>query len=174
MFGRRPTIPPAVRRRVAMTLIELIVVMGLLAIVAAISAPSLAPFFRGRALDEDARRLLVLTRFARSEAISAGAPMEVWVDAEAGEYGVRAQAGYESAEESERVLFQLGRDLTIEVGEGEEEAEDLVAIRYLSDGTRDDASAASLALSNGRGESKRIELAENGFAYELADTESGS
>ena len=52
----------------AFTLIELVLVMTLLVVVVAIAAPSLAGFFRGRALDAEARRLLSLTRQGQSRA----------------------------------------------------------------------------------------------------------
>ena len=44
------------------TLIELVLVMTLLIVVISFSAPSLGKFFRGRALDGEARRLLSLSR----------------------------------------------------------------------------------------------------------------
>src|SRR4051794_30959806 len=43
------------------TLIELILVMTLLMIVLAVSAPSLGSFFKGRNLDSEARRIYSLT-----------------------------------------------------------------------------------------------------------------
>jgi len=44
--------------RRGLTLIELILVMGLLAMVMALAAPRLSRFFEGRTLQEEARRLL--------------------------------------------------------------------------------------------------------------------
>src|SRR5688572_7854706 len=51
------------RRGAAFTLVELILVMAMLVIIIAVSAPSLSKFFRGRVLDSEARRLLSLTRY---------------------------------------------------------------------------------------------------------------
>ena len=45
------------------TLVELIIVMTLLAIVAALSVPSLSRSMRQRNLDEEATRLLALTEY---------------------------------------------------------------------------------------------------------------
>ena len=45
------------------TLVELILVMSLLLIVLAVAAPSLAPFFKGRGLDSEARRFVTLGVF---------------------------------------------------------------------------------------------------------------
>ena len=50
------------------TLIELVVVMTLLVTVIALASPSLAGFFRGRALDAEARRMMSLTRLGQSRA----------------------------------------------------------------------------------------------------------
>jgi prepilin-type N-terminal cleavage/methylation domain-containing protein len=47
----------------AFTLIELILVMALLSIVLAVSAPALSGFFRGRTADAAARRLVSLIRY---------------------------------------------------------------------------------------------------------------
>src|SRR5690348_10362592 len=46
----------------AFTLMELILVMTVLAVAVALTAPALAGFFRGRTLDSEARRLLSMTR----------------------------------------------------------------------------------------------------------------
>ena len=58
-----PSLPVKVRRPAgrAFTLIELILVMALLTIAASLVAPKMASFFRGRAHDQEARRLLALT-----------------------------------------------------------------------------------------------------------------
>ncbi len=76
------------------TLLELIIVMVVLTIGTAVVAPRLTGFFQGRRLDDEARRLWALTRFAREEAIMHALPMRVWVDNEAGQYGIETVAGY--------------------------------------------------------------------------------
>lgn len=70
------------------TMIELILVMFLLTAVIAFAAPRLAAFFRGRALDSEARRLLALTRYAQDRAASEGIPIRMWFDNRTGTYGV--------------------------------------------------------------------------------------
>src|SRR5437667_3469223 len=62
-------------QRRAFTLIELILVMALLVIVMAVSAPALSNFFRGRTLDSEARCFMSLTRYGQSRAVSEGIPM---------------------------------------------------------------------------------------------------
>jgi prepilin-type N-terminal cleavage/methylation domain-containing protein len=64
----------------AFTLVELIVVMTLLVTVIALASPSLAGFFRGRAVDAEARRFMSLTRLGQSRAAPEGVPMILWVD----------------------------------------------------------------------------------------------
>src|SRR5215813_10242713 len=58
----------------AFTMIELILVMTILTIAVALTAPSLANFFRGRALESEARRLLALSRQGQNRAVSEGIP----------------------------------------------------------------------------------------------------
>lgn len=81
-------------RRSAFTLIELVLVLALLAMAVAVAAPSLSRFFRGRTLDNEARRLLALTRYAQSRAVSEGVPMLVWFKPEAGEYGLLSETTF--------------------------------------------------------------------------------
>ena len=70
------------------TLIELILVMALLAIAASLAAPQMASFFRGRSLDQEARRMLSLTHYAQSRAVTEGFPMLLWIDPASGQYGL--------------------------------------------------------------------------------------
>ena len=72
----------------AFTLIELILVLTLLAILTSLAAPSLSSFFRGRALDSEARQLLSLTHAGQSRAVSDGFPMLLWFDSQAHAYGL--------------------------------------------------------------------------------------
>ena len=78
----------------AFTLIELILVMALLAIVLAVSAPSLSRFFRSRSLDSEAKRFLALTRYAQSRAVSEGVPMVLWLETEQRGYGLNADKSF--------------------------------------------------------------------------------
>ena len=69
-----PTGNKAIRRSAELrsagfTLIELILVMAMLLIVLSLTAPSLAVFFRGRALDSEARRFMTLTHYGQSRAV---------------------------------------------------------------------------------------------------------
>src|ERR1039457_3008092 len=80
------------------TLIELILVMALLTIVISLTAPSLSHFFRGRTLDSEARRLLALTRSGQSRAVSEGMPIDLWVDAAEGAFGLEAEPSFDTSD----------------------------------------------------------------------------
>jgi type II secretion system protein H len=96
------------------TLVELILVMALLAVIAAFSAPSLAGSLRRRNLDGEASRLLALSEYARNEAVSQGVPMTVWVDPAGQRIGVDPKAGFEGDEARSRV-FDLNADIHFEI-----------------------------------------------------------
>src|SRR5439155_11816305 len=101
-------------KRSAFTLIELILVMAVLTIAVSVTAPALANFFRGRSLDSEARRLLSLTRQGQSRAVSEGIPMELWLDAANGSYGLEAEPSYEPTD-SKAIEFTLEKDIQVEV-----------------------------------------------------------
>src|ERR1035437_9191760 len=96
------------------TLIELILVMALLTIVISLTAPKLSRFFHGRTLDSEARRLLALTRSGQSRAVSEGVPMDLWVDAAQGTFGLEAEPSYDTSD-PKAVDFALDSGLQLEV-----------------------------------------------------------
>ena len=51
-------------------------------------------FFRGRNLDNEARRFLSLTRYGQSRAIAEGVPVELWINPRQARYGLEALSGY--------------------------------------------------------------------------------
>lgn len=101
--------------RAGFTLIELILVMALIVIMAAVVTPRMADFFRGRALDNEARRFLTLTRYGQNRAVSEGVPMLVWIDEEQRRYGLEAQPGFLERDDK-AVEYSLAENLEIEVG----------------------------------------------------------
>ena len=96
------------------TLVELMLVMALLVIMLGFVAPSLSRFFRGRNLDSEARRILALTRYGQSRAVSEGVPMLLWLDPKLGTYGLKAQTGYTDRDQK-AVEYTLATDLQMEV-----------------------------------------------------------
>jgi type II secretion system protein H len=81
-------------RRAGFTLVELILVMTIMVVIISLVMPSLKGFFRGRNLDNEAVRFLALTRYGQSRAIDEGVPVELWVNAKAGSYGLESLSGY--------------------------------------------------------------------------------
>jgi len=155
----------------AMTLIELIMVLALLAAVVALAAPSLAPFFRGRALQEEARRLLALTRYARSEAVSSCVPMELWIETQSGLYGLRPQAGYDLPSEKKPIEFTLHDGLRFEVNAADLNKDGSVTIRFQPDGTIDDGGLERVILRDSDDAAMEVAQAGLGRGYELRDVE---
>ena len=100
--------------RAGFTLIELILVMAILLIVIAVSAPSLSNFFRGRTLDSEGRQFISLTRLGQSRAVSEGVPMQLWIDVEQRAYGLQADSSYLDTD-TKTMQFMLGQDLNMEV-----------------------------------------------------------
>ena len=94
------------------TLIELILVMALLAIVFAFSAPALSRFFKSRGLESEARRFMALTRHAQSRAVSEGVPMVLWFDSKQRLYGLNADNSFI---ENDPQAEQFNVDATVEI-----------------------------------------------------------
>ena len=135
---------------------ELLLVLALLAVAVAVAAPSLSRFFRTRALDSEARRMLSLTRYAQSRAVSEGVPMVMWLKPDAGTYGVVAESSY-TATDDKAVEYQVDASLQLElptvslVGATPwkitaEIAGDQPAIRFTPDGYAAETSPVWIAL----------------------------
>src|SRR5687767_13986985 len=82
-----------VHARLAFALVELIVVMVLLLIVASLAAPRMSSFYRGRALSQEARRMLSLVNYAQSRAVAEGVPVLLWIDSQRSTYGLEVIGG---------------------------------------------------------------------------------
>jgi type II secretion system protein H len=164
-------------RRAAFTLIELILVMALLMIVIAVSAPSLQGFFKGRNLDSEARRLLSLTKYGQSRAVSEGIPMVLWVDSKQKSYGLRAAAGF--LEEDDKAFeFNLDRDLKIEAEQLPAQTVltplqvdrivgNLPSIRFLPDGSIAESSPLSIRIVQGEKDMLWVGQTTNRLRYEI-------
>jgi type II secretion system protein H len=160
----------------AFTLIELILVLALLAIVTSLAAPSLSSFFRGRALQSEARQLLSLTHAGQSRAISAGFPMLLWIDKDGRAYGLEeessAQGGTPSAADPRAEEFSINDNLQIEAVDAASLAVNgrrLPAIRFLPDGAVDETSPRSVRLTALSGETLWLIQATNRLNYEIRD-----
>lgn len=159
----------------AFTLIELILVMAMLLTVIAVAAPALSHFFHGRVLDSEARRFLSLTRYAQSRAVSEGAPMTLWIDAQERTYGLQAEVSYTDAD-PRAVQFELGKDLTVEIAAAQTATgtalpastqAGVTTIRFAPDGFLSDASPAGVIFREGDRDAVAISQSRNRLNYEI-------
>jgi len=177
----------------AFTLIELILVMALLTIVISLTAPSLSRFFRGRTLDSEARRLLALTRSGESRAVAEGMPMDLWVDAAQGAFGLEAEPSFDTSD-PKAMEFTLDSGLKIEVVNRTVVApadtlnrnrrvstastprvvlarSSLPTIRFLPDGSIGDNSPQMLCLTSTDGGSLWLAQSRDSLTYEIRTTD---
>jgi prepilin-type N-terminal cleavage/methylation domain-containing protein len=174
----------------AFTLIELILVMSILTIAVAFTAPALANFFHGRALDSEARRLLSLTHQGQSRAVSEGLPMELWLDTAGASYGLEADSSFET-KDSKAETFSIDKDVQLEVlnmnpfvlsggAEGDSSESKISAstsskhanlprIRFLPDGTVSESSPRMLKLAGRDGVSLLLMLSRNRLQYAITN-----
>ena len=182
---------PGVRcGRQAFTLVELLLVMSLLVIILSITAPTLGNFFRGRTLDSEARRLLSLTRYGQSRAVSEGIPMTLWLDSKDRDYGLEGEVGFNDLD-TKQVLFTLDKDIDMEVilaprsasrmlNSNRSKAENyrnlsgmnanrrnLPMIRFLPDGSIAEESPSRVQLMNREGERLFVGLSRYRLRYEI-------
>jgi prepilin-type N-terminal cleavage/methylation domain-containing protein len=177
----------------AFTLIELLLVMAVLTMMVALSAPTLSHFFRGRALDSEARRLVALTHIAQSRAASEGLPMDVWVDANNNTIGIEAEPSYEP-NDPKADQWTIDSGLQIEVTAGTPALKNITvnpnqpvstasvrreihahpnlpAIRFMPDGSISETSPQKLRLVDREGVSKWVALSADRSYYEIRNTE---
>jgi prepilin-type N-terminal cleavage/methylation domain-containing protein len=175
------------------TLIELILVMALLTIVISLTAPKLSRFFHGRTLDSEARRLLALTRSGQSRAVSEGVPMDLWVDAELGMFGLEAEPSYDTSD-PKAVNFTLDGGLqlqvvnktvvapTITMNRAQQASTasvprvnlvhaSLPTIRFLPDGSIAESSPQMLHLTSSDSGSLWLALSRDAASYEIRSTD---
>jgi len=154
------------------TLVELILVLALLVIATSLAAPALSNFVRGRALDSEARRLAALMHAGQSRAVSAGAPMVLWIDEKAGSYGLEAET---SGQNGDAKAENLTLDATLAIAVQNPGAatpvtfKNLPAIKFLADGTVDEDSPQTLKLTDSAGFSRSLGLNRGRTGYEISD-----
>ncbi|MBX3739316.1 MAG: GspH/FimT family pseudopilin [Candidatus Didemnitutus sp.] len=153
-------------------------VMALLVIAAALTAPRLITFFRGRALSQEAQRIIALTHYAQSRAIAEGVPVILWFDPATARYGQNIQDGFTDTD-ARASTFALESSLTLEVPAGEappvsELGDETLGlptnqsvIRFTPDGFFDPSSVAKLILRQGTDSALQILPAANGLDYEI-------
>lgn len=188
--GTRRTKSNKASKPCAFTLIELILVMAILLIALSVVAPSLSGFFKGRTLDSEAHRMVALTRFGQSRAVSEGVPMLLWFDKVERTYGLKQESSY-AEKDSRESVFDLGKDLEVELeyarqttrvdrrspfggnlnlgggmlNSGGQNA--LPAIRFLPDGFIAESSPESIWIREGTRDSIWITRSRNRLNYEI-------
>jgi prepilin-type N-terminal cleavage/methylation domain-containing protein len=155
------------RRAAAFTLVELIIVMGLLCVILAIAAPSLSRSMRQHDLNQEALRVLAVTEYARDEALSRGVPMVVWIDQAEGRFGVRPEPGYDAESAARDKEFKLLDGLHFEVPQGLAAAGEADAAEFTTDGSLDPASQQSLLLVDRTNSSVEIAQTNDALGYQI-------
>ena len=154
----------------AFTLVELIIVMTLLAIVAAIAVPSLARSMRQRNLDEEATRLLALTEYGRNEAVSQGVPMVIWIDAKKQRYGIEPKAGFDSDETRARE-YEMNADVQVEIDKAAASGGVVEAMEFAPDGALVSTSVETLRLVDRFKSAISLARTADRWSYELVKEE---
>jgi prepilin-type N-terminal cleavage/methylation domain-containing protein len=154
------------KRRVSkgFTLIELICVLAILAAVITVSAPSLSGFFKGRSLQEESRRFLALTRYARSDAVSASVPVELWIDSLTGDYGLRRMITF-SEEEASPIEYQLDEKLEFELDDEYLDEEGRATLVFQPDGSMDNENPEEIAIRENDMEGIMFRKSDSGMEY---------
>ncbi len=184
------SLQPARKSQSAFTLIELILVMVIITVAVSLAAPRLSAFFRGRALDSEARRMLALTRYAQDRAASEGVPIRMWFDPQNREYGIRPDQTYEQ-ENTDDLRFKLGDGVSLRVqaqvtrssgqsiarrlsttsmnspGSTQNRQDNFDAIRFLPDGLIDPESTLSITITDADNYSLIVAPADNRMHFEI-------
>jgi|SRR5688572_839700 len=163
------------------TLIELIFVLALLAITAVFVTASMGSFFRGRALNFEARRLLSLTHYAQSRAVSEGVPVILWINPADSAYGLTIQSTFSDPEGDMRaVRYSVEAGLALEtvqspvaaISEQDDETlgiptEGLSVIRFTPDGFFDDSSVSRITIRQAAEAALELVPTANRLGYEI-------
>ncbi len=148
------------------SLVELVIVMALLAICAALTVPSLARSVRARYLKDEAARFLAATEYGRNEAVSQGVPMIVWIDPTTHRFGVEPKAGYDSAAGRDRD-FAVHADLRFEIDQPAARGSQVDAVEFAADGAPTLTSIERVRLVDRSNEGITIVKSADGWAYEI-------
>ncbi len=149
------------------TLVELILVMGLLGTVMAFAAPMLSRSLRDRHLQQEGIRLLGMAELCRNTAISEGVPMLFWIDSAQGRFGMEPKAGFETGRDATRD-YALGDDVWFEaVTEGRGEASGKTQVEFAPDGVPETAGVETIRLGDRFGGTVLIARTEDGWGYEI-------
>ena len=167
----------------AFTLVEMIFVMVILAICAVFVAAKMSNFFKGRALSSEARRMLTLTHYAQSRAVSEGVPVVLWINPLESTYGIAVQSSFKANDGDDlATTYTLEPSLTLETPVGEvmptSELDDeklglpenMQAIRFNPDGFYDESSLRKITIRQGTNAGLDLVQKANHLGYEILPT----
>jgi hypothetical protein len=138
-------------------------------------------FFRGRVLNFEARRMLSLTHYAQSRAVSEGVPIILWIRPADSSYGLTVQSSFSDTEgDAHAVTYTVESSLTLEtptgvvapVSEQDDERlgineEGLAFIRFTPDGFFDDSSVSKIIIRQGTEAGLELVPTANRLGYEI-------
>ncbi len=173
--------PLSLHRRSGFTLIELIFVLALLAIGALFVMTSMGSFFRGRALNFEARRLLSLTHYAQSRAVAEGVPVVLWINPAESTYGLTIQSSFSDPQgDTHAVRYAVDASLKLEAPQGPSDAtseqederlgvttEGVTFIRFTPDGFYDESSVPKITIRQGTEAALDLVPTANRLEYEI-------
>lgn len=149
------------------TLLELIIVLGILTAVAAVAAPRLTTFTAGRALQSEGARFLAVTRYARSEAVSRGSRAEVWIQPADRRYGVNLQDATGEQDPAISRSYTLASGLRFQLDGSMADPERAATVAYRPDGTLEPEAIERFWMMREDGDGIQIALDTSRARYEL-------
>ena len=156
--------------RRAFTLIELILVMILLLGAVALVTPKLAGFFNGRKVDSEARRILSLTRYGQNRAVAEGIPMVLWINSQAGSYGLRQENGYADSD-PKQITYTVAEDVKISFDRGTSKppiGNQTTGIHFSPDGTvNTTTSVRGISVQEGKSPAQWVVPSSTWMVYEI-------
>ena len=140
--------------------------MLLLAIVAALSAPSMSRSLRARNVSGEAVRFIAATEYGRDEAVSQGVPMTVWIDPATQRFGVEPRAGFEGIESRSRE-FALNADIHFEMDAASAGGGIVQVVEFAPDGVPTAASLETVRLVDRFDSEVIVVRTKDGWGYEI-------
>jgi type II secretion system protein H len=150
----------------AFTLVELVIVMSLLALVAALAVPLLSGSTRQRTLNDEAMRFLSLVEYCRNEAISQGVQMTVWIDPQGQNLGVEPRTGYDGADSRTRE-YRTHPDVTFQTDKIKKSGTTLIAVECSPDGALSTTSVETIRLVDKHNSVVTVSRTLDGLGYEI-------
>ena len=153
--------------------------MAVIVIGVSLVAPHLKQFFRGRAVNDEARQILALMHQGQSRAISSGVPMVLWFDTTQKKYGLEEEPGY-TDKDPNAVEFTLNENLKLEVPDSDSATAQLTStstdtqraglpqIIFLSDGGIAEGSPQTVRIIDNDGPSISLNQLRERNEYEIA------